>query len=146
MVRSTRHHLDNVSSADTPMAPKHLTKQEFGRRVLGLMYSKGWHQSELARRAGLTRDVVSTYVNGRSIPTRLNLEKLAKTLDVEADELLPNYVESAIDEDSPSFEMKVSPVQPAVAWLRVNRLVSTATALKVGELLQSDVLPKESKK
>lgn len=126
---------DDVLSEETKLAPKHMTKQEFARRLYRLMVSKGWNQSELARQANMPRDSVSVYVRAKSLPTPANLEKLAKALDVEAEELLPNYVEGAIDRDEPSFEMKVSPNAPAVAWLRINQAVPVSTALKIAALL-----------
>jgi transcriptional regulator with XRE-family HTH domain len=138
MARRVRSHI-NVS--DTPtigLVPKHMSKQEFGRRVYSLMMSKGWHQSELSRRSGLTRDSISTYIRGKVLPTPKKLESLAASLGVTPEELLPNHIESAIDEDTPAFEMKVSPHAPNTAWLRVNRLVSVSTAVKIAELLQSD--------
>jgi len=139
MVRKTRTHISvNDGAPARSLVPKHLTKQEFGRRVYQLMISRGWHQSELSRRSGIPRDAISTYVRGRSMPTPLNLERLAKAFDTSADELLPNYVESAIEDDSPAVEMKVSSNAPNMAWLRVNRLVSTATAVKIVELLGAD--------
>jgi transcriptional regulator with XRE-family HTH domain len=120
------------------LAPSHLTKQEFGKRVYRLMIGKGWTQSELSRQSGLPRDSISVYVRGKSLPTPQSLESLAKALDTTPEELLPNHVESAIDEDHPSLEMKVSPNAPNVAWLRINRLVTVGAALKIMEILNDD--------
>ena len=118
--------------------PAHLTKQEFGRRVYKMMTEKGWNQSELARQANLTRDAVSTYVNGRSLPDPRNAKKLADALGVTLEALLPNIAESAIDRDPPSMELKVSALNPKVAWLRVNRLVETENAMKIMSILGDD--------
>lgn len=137
MVNLVRTHMIGDSSI-SKLAPAHLTKQDFGKRLYTLMLSKGWTQSELARQADLPRDSVSTYVRGKSLPTPVSLEKLATALGVEPAELMPNHVESAIDNDMPALEMKVSPNQPGVAWLRVNRLVTTQTALKIMTLLEED--------
>lgn len=137
MPKKSRFHVDELPS-DSTLAPKHLTKQEFGRRLYRLMLAKGWNQSELARKAELPRDSVSVYVRGRSLPTPKSLGKLAAALDVNATDLLPNAVESAIDEDNPSIDMRVSPGAPRVAWLRINRMVSTSTAVKVIELVNND--------
>lgn len=141
MARKTRTHLlsdDMTDPANSPLAPTHLKKQSFGRRLYQLMLERGWHQSELARRADIPRDAVSIYVRGKSFPTPKNLAALASAFGISETELLPNHVESAIDEDNPSFEMKVSPGAPSVAWVRVNRLVSLATAVKIAELLETD--------
>lgn len=150
VARKLRTH---VTIGDSPLPsnlrPKHLTKQEFGRRVYELMVKKGWSQSDLARAsenyakrhanaAIISRDNVSTYVRGTSLPQPDKLETLAAILDTTPVELLPNYVESAIDEDHPAFEMKVSASSPGVAWLRVNRLVRTTTATEIAQLLEKD--------
>lgn len=139
MARKHRVHLaQDDSPSPTTLKPKHLTKQEFGRRLYNLILQRGWSQSDTAREAGLERDKVSVYVRGKSLPTPTNLEKLSKAFGVKPEELLPNYVESAIDEDAPAFEMKVSTADTGVAWLRVNRMVKTSTAVKIAELLEAD--------
>lgn len=137
MVRKERHHFDNLTPTD-PMAPKSLTKQDFGRRLKTLMLSKGWNQSELGRRSDLNRSAISTYVTGKVFPTDKHLVALAEALGVEPDMLLPNRVEAAIEADEPSMELKVSPGDPRQAWLRVNRRVTLATAIKVMDLLEND--------
>lgn len=138
MPRKVRTHITEAAQPTPQFAPKHLTKQEFGRRLYTLMIGRGWHQSELARRSGLPRDSISVYVRGKSLPTPLSLQALARAFDMEPKDLLPNQVESAIDEDMPALEMKVSPNMPNSAWLRVNQLVSIRTAVAVIELLERD--------
>jgi transcriptional regulator with XRE-family HTH domain len=142
MTRKVRTY--QAAAGDTPTAasllPKHLSKREFGRRLYNLMLARGWHQSELARRAGLSRDRISTYVRGAAMPTPANVEALARALDVEAEAILPNYIMSVIDEDAPALEIRSSPAAPGKAWLRVNRLVTLATAVRIADLLEHDNL------
>lgn len=140
MAANNRTHTGAVGDSMTgsKLAPKHLTKEEFARRLYNQMLSKGWSQSEFARRADLPRDSISNYMRGQSLPTPQNLKKLAVALDVDSDALLPNHIETAIAQDAPDMEMKTSPGAPGKAWLRVNRLVTTGTALKVIELLNDD--------
>ena len=126
------------------LAPKHLTKQEFGRRVYNLMLKKGWRQADLARALDLPPDSISSYIRGLKVPTALSLQKLAQALDIPAHELLPNQVEHAINEDFPSLEMRVSTSDPSRAWLRVNRWVSTSAAAKIVEILNDDHLADRS--
>jgi transcriptional regulator with XRE-family HTH domain len=128
----------NDTQTESRLTPKHLAKEEFGRRLYRLMLERGWNQSETGRRAGLARDKISVYVTGKALPTPANAKALADTFGISLDELLPNMAEAAIDSDNPSFEMKVSVGAPNTAWLRVNRLVSMATAVKIAELLQHD--------
>jgi len=134
MSRSTRYHLDEIPDG----ANRHLSKEQFGRKLYHLMLEKGWNQSELARRADLTRDSISTYIRGKSLPTALSLSKLAKALGMESTELLPNAAEGAIAADVPSIDFKVSEADPTVAWLRINRRVKVQTATKILSLLASD--------
>ena len=142
MAAKPRTHIpDNVSGSDRPLAPKHLSRQEFAKRLYRLMLKRGWNQSELARRADLPRDSVSTYIRAKVMPTPQSAERLARALGVAPEELLPNHVESAIEEDTPSLEMKVSVNAPHKAWLRVNRLVSLSTAAKVIGLIEAEDNP-----
>lgn len=137
MPRRNRTHI--LDSATPPeLLPKHLTKQEFGRRIYNLMVAKGWTQSELARQSGLPRDRISNYVRGVALPTPTNVHSLAASFGVEPESLLPNHTEQAIGDDTPSFDMKTSTSAPGKAWLRVNRLVLFSTAVKIAELLEQD--------
>lgn len=138
MARRIRTHILTDAASDVKLAPKHLTKQEFGKRLYNLMLRKGWHQSELSRQSGLPRDSISVYVRGKSLPTPASLILLSDALGVKPEELLPNHTESAIDADNPAMEMKVSPNAPNVAWLRINRLVSIRTALKIMQMVEDD--------
>lgn len=136
MPRAVRTHI--VSETKPTMVPRHLSKAEFGNRLYKLMLSRGWSQSELARQAGLPRDSISTYIRGVSTPTPANLDRLARALGVKADDLLPNVLETAIEEDMPAFSMQASVNAPGKAWLRVNRAVSFSTASKIAELLAAE--------
>ncbi|MFY7925556.1 MAG: helix-turn-helix domain-containing protein [Aquidulcibacter sp.] len=138
MPRKVRTHIPTDAPRDPALAPKHLTKQEFGKRLYKLMLSRGWHQSELARQSGLPRDSISVYVRGKSLPTPTSVAALSRALGVGAEELLPNHLEGAIDEDQPSLEIRVSTNSSDVAWIRLNRAVSVKTALKIAELLEND--------
>ena len=128
------------------MPPKHLTKQEFGRRLYNLMIAQGWNQSELARRADLPRDSISTYIRGRVLPTPKSLACLAKALNMQTVDLLPNAAESAFDEDVPSLEMRVSTSAPNMAWVRVNRLLPLSTAAKIIEIIEAGEVARQEEK
>ena len=65
------------------LIPRHLSKQEFGKRLYKLMLERGWHQSELARQSGLPRDSISVYVRGKSLPTPTSLQALARAFGVQ---------------------------------------------------------------
>jgi transcriptional regulator with XRE-family HTH domain len=142
MARSSRTHLsgDGMNADDT--SPRVLTKQQFGAKLYRLMVSRGWNQSELARRAGLQRDSISTYVNGRSFPTPLSLQGLARAFEMTPEQLLPNYAHRAIQADSDItdmyVDMKVSPSDPKRALLRINQMVPRSLAVKILSMLETD--------
>jgi transcriptional regulator with XRE-family HTH domain len=119
------------------MTPKELTKQEFGRRLMALMLDKGWNQSELARASKLGRDAISTYIRGVSFPEPKNLHKLAKALDTTADQLLPNAIVRAMDNDAaPMLEIRQAAGHPDKVWVRVNRMVTFTQAAEIFALLK----------
>lgn len=102
------------------------------------MIDKGWRQADLARHAGLPRNAVSVYLRGASLPNPESTKALAKAFDMDPGLLLPNYTESAIDRDNPQIEFRVSPADPKLAWLRLNRMVSTSLAIKIMGLLEAE--------
>lgn len=138
MTREVKTHLVDDGASSAVLTPKHLTKQEFGRRLYKLMLDRGWNQSELGRRAELPRDAISVYIRGKSLPSPLNLAALARAFGVPETDLLPNQAESAMDEEHPAFELRASAGNANLAWLRVNRLVTFSTGLKIAELLEQD--------
>lgn len=138
MARSPRTHLPPGKTAKSGLIPKHLAKDEFARRLYKLMIDRGWRQADLARHAGLPRNAISVYLRGASLPNPDSTKALAKAFDMEPGVLLPNYTESAIERDNPEIEFRVSPADPKKAWLRINRLVSTSTAIKIMALIEAD--------
>lgn len=140
MARTQRVHMKKYTpDIRSDVEPSHLIRQEFATRLYNLMIEKKWTQAELGRRAGIdSRDSISTYINGRSLPSPLNLEKLAKALETTPEELLPQRVEQAIAADHPSIEVRVSTTDPTKAWLQINRLVSLKTANKVFTIISED--------
>lgn len=138
MPNKVRTHMDVDSMSDPKLTPKHLTKQEFAKRLYKLMITRGWRQSDLARQAGLPRDSISTYMRAKSLPTPQSLQALAKAFNTKPEDLLPNQLESAMDEENPAFSMQASSANPGKAWVRVNRLVNFGTATKIAELLEAD--------
>ncbi|MDF2095790.1 helix-turn-helix domain-containing protein [Aquibaculum arenosum] len=116
-------------------------KEAFSIQLRNLMLEKGWNQSELARQAGLNRDNVSTYINGKSMPSPERLKKLATALGVAPDELRPNTANVAISRGAPTFELTVQAHAPDKAQVRLERIMSMRTALKIAELLSDEDEP-----
>ena len=138
MVRKSRQVMPVSGEYATPLTPKALTKQEFGRRLAAIILEKNMNQSDLSRASGLGRDSISTYINGRTFPTPRALKILAETLRVRTEDLLPNTIMQAMDDEHPAVELKQASGHPNKAWLRINRAMSFSTAAKIIDLINQD--------
>ena len=112
-----------------------IRKAEFGKRLFDLMQQKGWNQSELAKRADMGRDSVSTYIRGRSVPSPQNLEKLSNALNVKPEELYPNYEANSAALDEPIFQLKQVNDDSNKMWLTINMKIDSAKAIAVMKIL-----------
>jgi transcriptional regulator with XRE-family HTH domain len=113
--------------------------KEFGRRLQGRLSAKGWNQSDLARSAQLGRDSISTYVNGKTLPTPLALKKMIDALGCSIDDLLPPVLISAKDRAPSAWELTHVATEPGKARLAINCLLPTELALKVIALIEEDL-------
>jgi len=120
---------------DVDLSVKTIRRTEFAKRLYGLMMSKNWNQSDLARQAGLGRDSVSQYVRANNTPSPRNLKKLADALGVEPVELYPNYEAAAVEEEMPALSFRQMPGDEEHMWVRINKKVPKAVAAKLMTLL-----------
>ena len=118
------------------LSQKVLSKQEFGKRLYAIMLEKKMNQSDLARAAKMGRDSISTYIRGRSVPTPMNLEKLAAALSVTPDELYPNYAANAAAIEEPVLQIKQVNDGSSDMWLTINMKVDAAKAIEVMQILK----------
>lgn len=147
MARKSHHALAPAEEQFEPMlAPNRLTKQEFGRRLAHHIIERGWNQSDLHRKTkeidpeekGIGRDAVSNYVNGQNFPTPKSLALLCKALDVTREELLPNAIQQAMNDEHPALELRSAAGHPGKAWVLVNRMMSFETATKIVKLINEE--------
>jgi transcriptional regulator with XRE-family HTH domain len=144
MARKSHHAVEPAYETPESLTPHQLTKQEFGRRLSTLLVERRWSQSDLAReverRTGqpFGRDKISVYVNGRSFPTPKVLGMLCDALGVMREELLPNALHQAMNDEHPAVELRAAAGQPGKAWVRVNRLMSFETATKIVTLINDE--------
>lgn len=120
-------------------------KHEFGRRLHQLLLKKGMRQADLARAAGVKRDAISSYINGKALPEALNLRKIAEALGMEDQDLLPDTMRAAPDSGLVPLAIRTSASEPGRAWLTINQPVSTNVALKIAALLEQDNEPADRK-
>lgn len=113
-----------------------MDKKEFGRHLHQLMVAKGMKQAELARQAGISRNSVCTYIQGRSFPSRDSLQKLASALGITADELLPGHEAMPVrGELKAEVELYALPNRPHMAFLSIRRVVPWARGVQILALL-----------
>lgn len=62
--------------------------QRLGRNLKRIRTQKGISQGDIVRSLGMDRAFVSNIENGKTNPTLATITKLAKALDISADELL----------------------------------------------------------
>lgn len=112
-------------------------KQALARNLKRAIIEKGWTPAELARRAGLTRDNISTYMRASSLPTEDSLRRLARALGKTPEDLLPNRPDiPRSDPDNPMLVLSQMP--DGTSRLQFDKIVSTETANKIIALLQAD--------
>mgnify|MGYP007083448687 CR=1 FL=1 len=118
--------------------------KDFARRLNRLRIEKDWTQSDLAKKSGLLRNIVSLYCRGEATPGELNVIRLAKALGCEPKDLIPGF-EIAGESDMPrpapapeteTVEFRTPPGGKAV--VRVQRVVKNATAMRILEALKDD--------
>lgn len=136
MARRSRQTMEPSDS--NSLTPRALTKQEFGRRLQGLLLTKDWTQADLARATGLGRDSISTYINGKTFPTPRALRLVADALGVKTEDLLPNSLMQAMEDEHPAISLTQAVGHPGKAWLRINRAMSFTAAAKIIEVIQAD--------
>ena len=116
------------------MATDH-EREDFARKLKRLTAKRGWNQSELSRRSGIGRDVISGYVRGKHLPDLANQGRLAQALGVPIEDLFPEMAPLEAPERS-GLEFKA--FDDGTALLRVNRRVPLAIALEVLKLLSDE--------
>jgi transcriptional regulator with XRE-family HTH domain len=124
-------------------------KRIFAKHLWDALTERGWNQSEFARQATLhmpidkktgkpkefTRDQVSKYVRGKTLPYNESLHAMCKALNMEPSELIPGGG-SPVAEAQKS--VAIEDMGNGTVWLRVNQPVSWPVAIKVMELVKGE--------
>lgn len=127
-----------VTSAPADDAVKKAKLHVIAGRIAEARRDRGWSQAELARRAGLNRNVVNTTENESSFPARQNLQAMARALGLEVNKITDIYVEEAHHRAPAALNITEAKNRPGFAWVQVNRLVRSSTALKIYQLVTED--------
>ena len=124
-------------------------KRIFAKNLWDALTEKGWNQSEFARQATLfmpidkktgkpkefTRDQVSKYVRGKTLPYNESLHAMCKALNMEPGELIPGGG-SPVVEGQKSIE--IDEMGNGTVWLRVNQPVPWPVAIEVMRLVKGE--------
>lgn len=130
----------------TGVRARQQAKQTLSRKIRLRLLELNMTPAELARKAGLSRDNVSTYMRASSLPSTESLAMLAHGLDMKPEDLLPTRLDATYsDPDKPTLEITATTGHPGKARLVVDQLVSMATATKIAELLQNETANDDDK-
>lgn len=105
-------------------------KIDFGRRLHKAMVKKGWRQSDLARHSAIGKDSISNYVNGRTVPTQQNIEKLAQVVGASPNDLWPGY-DGSMEGRRNVLTFRADPEDPAYAFVVIDSRLPVDLALEL---------------
>ena len=105
-------------------------KTAFANLLREKMAALNLSQSDLARRAHLTRDNVNGYVNAKVFPRPDKLYWLAKALGCEVADLVPKAALNAPINEEPAMDMRMGS-KPGTVFLRIAAELPLAVALEI---------------
>jgi len=121
--------------------------EQFARKLYDKMTEKGLSQSDLARRAfgtkldergykvAKSRDRISVYLKGTSLPDPKNLALLADALDVTPEELAPDITAATVDRENPEVALTSIAGHGDKVHLQVNKLVPLTLAAEIVSMI-----------
>jgi transcriptional regulator with XRE-family HTH domain len=121
-----------------------MVKQELARALNAALLERDWNQSDLARKSGLPRELISAYCTRKSMPTPLSLNKIVKALGFKTvEEFLPEISAVVADDENPALDIRQIAGQPDKVWLRINQMVSFSTVTQIVAILNADKIAAE---
>jgi transcriptional regulator with XRE-family HTH domain len=110
----------------------------FKARLTRLLLERNMNQTDLANRSGVSRDKISTYMREppRSLPTNMNVIKIAQALGVSTGDLLPTLGDlqahkqplEVIGSASEGFRVRINIPLPFEAFSELTALIQRVTA------------------
>lgn len=111
-------------------------KRHLAIKLRAYLLENGLRQTELARRAKLTRADVNSYLKERSFPSPANLRTLARTMGCDVSDLSPSATEAFAMPEGHA-EMKVD-LAAGQARVIIDQVVGEKTAYDIFALLKAD--------
>lgn len=126
-----------MSDQNTRVRASDELKREFARRLLAKLEERDMNQSDLAKSIGMSKDAVSTYARGRSLPSQDTMKKIGKALNCSPDELLPKRYDSV--NTTPDLYQLTALKAPGMAHLSINAELPSKLAFKIVNLLHDHI-------
>lgn len=102
----------------TTEATTNTLRDEFAARLRARLKDRNMNQTDLAKRIGMSKDAVSTYARGRSLPSGPKLEEIAAALETTPGELMP-HVHEPIMEGAGDPSLRAHNDGTATMWMAV---------------------------
>ena len=122
-----------MSSPANVLQPNSIRTHQFGQLLRAAMRNKGIKQIQLAAITEIKRDSISGYVTGRVMPSTERLERIAKALDVQPDDLCPDYKEKAAGKIPVFFTQQAANGKDI--WVTINRAIPIKLFAELVELM-----------
>lgn len=107
-----------------------------GRAISRALQARGWTQADLARATKIPRYTISRAVRGANVLSQELIEKVAKALKIDADDIVRAAERSSLD-DMPTGFM-ATPMVDGTIWVRVNGEVQPGAHLAMEALYNHD--------
>lgn len=119
-------------------------KRQLARNLQRALADRGWSGAELARRASqytpkgtFGRDSISKYLKEQTLPNATHLDAMAKALNMDPDELLPNPMAARLARrPSPESPVSMEAGKNGTARLRINEQVPIDVAIEVIRMIR----------
>lgn len=116
----------------------------FADKIMNLRKKAGWSQEDLAEKVGVSRQSISKWESGQSIPDINRIIELSKIFDVSTDYLLKDSMEeqqaNPVFEDSDGLPLRPVSMEEANAFLEMNEIRSKRFSLGVLLCILSPVM------
>lgn len=116
----------------------------FARRLNQALLKRGWRQADLHRaiqpllRPGesFEKQLISPYCRGVNIPYPKNLDLLARALDIDPRDLVPDSAGKWVGEEEDSVKLTIN--GEGRAHIKLDMVVSAETALRIAQIIRED--------
>lgn len=136
-----RHKMPTEPSDDiygASAVPKQALREEFGRRLAAVLLKRDKSQADLARLSGLSPPYISRCINGKTMPGKLHMKKIANALNVKMEDLYPpTLMAREAGEEMTGMRVVRSVGDPGKAWLYINEQLDFSVVSEIMKLVDA---------